>query len=116
MGFRVYATVLSTSSKGAQELESEFADKVVVLQMDVTNDDEVKQVYESVKKDLESSGHVLWAVVNNAAIFIASLLEWGSLDTYRQQFEVNVFGTVRVTRVFLPLIRASKGIKRIKID
>src|ERR1700712_1709656 len=103
MRFRVYATVLNTDSEGAQELASNpsFADKVVVLQMDVTKDENVNEVYEKVKKDLESSDHVLWAVVNNAGIMTTALLEWGSLDTYRQAFEVNVFGTVRVTRVFL---------------
>ena len=64
---------------------------------------------EKVKNDLKKSDHVLWAVVNNAGIATFGPLEWGSIDTYRQLFEVNVFGTVRVTRVFLPLIKASKG-------
>ena len=113
MGFKVYATVLNTDSPGAQELKTNaiFADKMIVLKMNVTNDTEVNEVYENVKKDVESSALVLWAVVNNAGVLTTAPLEWGSLNTYRQLFEVNVFGTVRVTRVFLPLIKTSKGEK-----
>ena len=77
--------------------------------MDVTNDGDVLQVYEKVKQDLERSGHQLWAVVNNAGINSLAPLEWGSIDNYYKHFEVMVFGTVRVTRVFLPLVRTSKG-------
>ena len=111
MGFRVYATVLNTNSRGAVELKTSaiFAEQMIVLQMNVTNDREVNEVYGRVKTDLQNSGHQLWAVVNNAGIFALAPLEWGSFETYRQLFEVNVFGTVRVTRVFLPLLKASQG-------
>ena len=111
MGFKVYATVLSTTSEGAQELISNplFENKIIVLQMDVTKDSDVSDVYHQIKNDLEKSGDVLWAVVNNAGILTCAPLEWGSFHRNRQLFEVNVFGTVRVTRVFLPLIRESKG-------
>ena len=83
MGFRVYATVLSTDSSGAKELETNaiFAKQMIILQMNVTNDREVNEVYGRVKTDLQSSGHQLWAVVNNAGITTFGPLEWGSLDT-----------------------------------
>ena len=116
MGFRVYATVLKADSPRAEELKTSatFADKMIVFQMDVTNDSEVNEVYERVRDDLQRSGHQLWSVVNNAGAFLFCPLDWGTVDTYRNIFEVNVFGTVGVTRVFLPLIRASKGIKKFK--
>ena len=77
--------------------------------MDVTNDDNVRKVYRQVSKDLDHNGDKLWAVVNNAGRFAFGHIEWGTLDTYNQVFNVNVFGTVRVTRTFLPLIKKSKG-------
>ena len=116
MEFKVYATVLSSSSFGAQELTKNavFSDKMTVLQMNITNDNEVNGVYQTVRNDLQNTGYELWAVVNNAGILKPGLAEWGTLDSnYHDQFEVNVFGAVRVTRVFLPLIRASKGIKHL---
>ena len=80
-----------------------------VLKMDVRNDEEVNTVFEDVKKDLKLNGDQLWAIVNNAGIIDFGHTEWGSLDSYKNTFEVNVFGLVRVTRTFLPLIRSSKG-------
>ena len=116
-GFRVYATVLSENSEGSKQLlrSAVFEDKMHVLEMDVTNDENVRRVYREVTKDLESNGDQLWAVVNNAGMFACGHIEWGTIDTYSRVFNVNVFGMVRVTRVFLPLIKQSKGIKHLFI-
>jgi len=109
-GFKVYATVHNSSSEGALALRGNAtnADKLIVLQMDVTKDNDVNDVLQKVKQDL-SSGYELWALVNNAGIGSYSPLEWGTMDRYHNVFEVNVFGLARVTRAFLPLIRKSKG-------
>ena len=40
---------------------------------------------------------------------LAAEFEWGSIDNIKSVFDVNVFGVIRVTREFLPLIRKSKG-------
>ena len=77
--------------------------------MDVTNDDNVKKVYQEVSRHLEQNGDKLWALVNNAGRFAFGHIEWGTLDNFKQVFDVNVFGVVRVTRTFLPLIKLSKG-------
>ena len=94
---------------------STFSDLMKVIKMDVRNDEEVNYVYEDIKKDLELSGDQLWAIVNNAGILDWGHTEWGTLDTYKNVFEVNTFGLVRVTRTFLPLIRSSKGINALFI-
>ena len=117
-GFRVYATVLSAANEGSKDLvkSAVFEDKMHVLEMDVTKDESMRSAYREVKKDLESNGDQLWALVNNAGMFACGHIEWGTLDTYKNVFEVNVFGVVRVTRVFLPLIKASKGIYQIYLN
>lgn len=51
----------------------------------------------------------LWAVVNNAGVSTFGEIEFTSMDTYRRVSEVNLWGTVRVTKAFLPLIRRAKG-------
>ncbi|CAG2104865.1 unnamed protein product [Medioppia subpectinata] len=112
-GFRVYATVVSESSAGAQQLASkaQFAHKMHVIGMDVTKDDQVKSAYEYVKSHLNENDHgdCLWVLVNNACLTADSYVEWGSPQIYEPIFAVNMFGVIRVTRTFLPLIRASKG-------
>lgn len=51
----------------------------------------------------------LWAVVNNAGVSTFGEVEFTSMDTYKQVSEVNLWGTIRVTKAVLPLIRKAKG-------
>lgn len=51
----------------------------------------------------------LWCLVNNAGIAIFTECEWCSMDTYQRSIEVNLLGTIRVTKAFLPLVRQSQG-------
>ena len=110
-GFRVYAIVMDPQSTGAKDLltGAGFEGKTKVMKMDVTDDEEVKGVYEQIKSDLQQNGEELWAVVNNAGIVTFGPLDWGSIEKYKKIFDVNTFGIARVTRAFLPLIRGSKG-------
>jgi NAD(P)-dependent dehydrogenase (short-subunit alcohol dehydrogenase family) len=51
----------------------------------------------------------LWAVVNNAGIQVVGEVEFCTMDIYHKVAEVNMFGMVRMTKAFLPLIRKNKG-------
>lgn len=53
----------------------------------------------------------LWGVVNNAGIDLYGDVEFLTLDLYRRVADVNLFGTISVTKTFLPLIRKSKGFR-----
>ena len=111
-GFRVYATVLDPNSMGSHQLleNCHFKDIITIIQMDVTNEQQIDNCFNTVKSDLEANGEQLWALVNNAGVVSFGLLEWGSFDQYQKLFDVNVFGVVRVTRKFIPLLRPSMGI------
>uniref|UniRef100_UPI00398EE472 17-beta-hydroxysteroid dehydrogenase type 2-like isoform X3 n=1 Tax=Pristiophorus japonicus TaxID=55135 RepID=UPI00398EE472 len=52
----------------------------------------------------------LWGVVNNAGVleFVADA-ELLPMNTYRRCMEVNYFGAVELTKMFLPLLRQAKG-------
>lgn len=54
----------------------------------------------------------LWAVVNNAGVSTFGEVEFTSMETYKQVSEVNLWGTIRVTKAVLPLIRRAKGQQR----
>ncbi|KAH6924652.1 hypothetical protein HPB50_021793 [Hyalomma asiaticum] len=58
---------------------------------------------------LDADGDALWAVVANAGVPSHGLLEWESMESIRKVFDVNVFGVVKVSKMFLPLLRKSKG-------
>lgn len=51
----------------------------------------------------------LWGLVNNAGVSTFGEVEFASLDNYKEVAEINLWGTVRVTKAFLPLIRRAKG-------
>jgi NAD(P)-dependent dehydrogenase (short-subunit alcohol dehydrogenase family) len=77
---------------------------VSVLALDVTSDDSVSAAV----KEVEARHGRLDVLVNNAGInggWVPALE--ATADVVRTCFETNVFGPVRVTRAFLPLLRRS---------
>ena len=58
---------------------------------------------------IEYSPLGLWAVVNNAAIERILDVDLVPIDQMKRVAEVNLYGMVRVTKAFIPMIRKSKG-------
>ncbi|XP_068604097.1 D-beta-hydroxybutyrate dehydrogenase, mitochondrial [Brachionichthys hirsutus] len=111
LGFKVFAGCLlkDKGGEGAKVLEDFHSDRMKVLQLDVCSDEQVNQAVAFIKDDLADSERGLWAVVNNAGVSTFGEIEFTSLDTYKQISEVNLWGTIRVTKAVLPLIRRAKG-------
>ncbi|MED6261410.1 (2R,3R)-2,3-butanediol dehydrogenase [Ataeniobius toweri] len=111
LGFTVFAGCLlkDKDGEGSKELEELHSDRMKVVQLDVCSDEQVKKAAEYIKGNLEDSQRGLWAVVNNAGVSTFGEVEFTSMDTYRQVSEVNLWGTIRVTKAVLPLIRRAKG-------
>ncbi|XP_023850546.1 D-beta-hydroxybutyrate dehydrogenase, mitochondrial [Salvelinus sp. IW2-2015] len=106
-GFVVFAGCLFPNGDGAQTLHRESSSNMNILKLDVTKDEDVTQARTVVQSNLPEKG--LWAVVNNAGISDWSETEWNSIDDYRNIAEVNLFGSIRTSLAFLPLVRTSKG-------
>ena len=51
----------------------------------------------------------LWAVVNNAGIGCPAPFEWETVEEMKRTVDVNLWGTVSVTKAFLPLLKRTKG-------
>lgn len=99
-GMRVFAGVRKFSSElGAIE-------RVEQVELDVSGQDSIHSARGEVERQLGDRAG-LFALVNNAGIGEAAPLE--VTDNFRRIFEVNVFGTVAVTREFLPLLRRDRG-------
>ncbi|XP_058488901.1 D-beta-hydroxybutyrate dehydrogenase, mitochondrial [Solea solea] len=111
LGFTVFAGCLlkDEGGEGAKELEEFHSDRMKVVQLDVRSEEQVNQAVEYVQENLQNSERGLWAVVNNAGVSTFGEVEFTSLDTYKQVSEVNLWGTIRVTKAVLPLIRRAKG-------
>lgn len=73
--------------------------------MDVTDDDSVSRAVAAV---IEQEGRVD-VVVNNAGIAIAGAVEDCAIADAQEQFDVNLFGALRVCRAVLPAMRRQRA-------
>jgi NAD(P)-dependent dehydrogenase (short-subunit alcohol dehydrogenase family) len=96
-GFRVYGT--------SRRPQTAAPDNLTMLTADVTDDRSVEQTIAAVL-DREDR---LDIVVNNAGMGVAGPVESTSIAEAKSQFEVNFFGTLRVCRAALPVMRAQKS-------
>lgn len=82
-----------------------FGERFLELNMDVTNLSQVKEAQEEI---LKRFGHID-ILINNAGYGLFGALEDLKDVEIRYQMEVNFFGTVNVTKTFLPLIMKARG-------
>ncbi|WP_276978830.1 SDR family NAD(P)-dependent oxidoreductase, partial [Flavobacterium filum] len=107
-GHMVIATMRDTNGKNAQQAQQlelwakEHNLKLGVLELDVTSDESVNSAKE---KALQLTNDKIDVVINNAGVFGGGLVENFELADYKHLYEVNVFGSVRVTNAFLPTLR-----------
>lgn len=81
---------------------------VAMVDLDVTSDSSVASVAERILAD---HGHVD-VLVNNAGVGSAGAAEESSIEQVQHIFDVNLFGTMRMTNAVLPAMRA-RGAGRI---
>jgi NAD(P)-dependent dehydrogenase (short-subunit alcohol dehydrogenase family) len=99
-GYRVFGSVRREND--ASVLAAGWPATFVPLVFDVTDEAALPRVVEQVQSIVGAQG--LRALVNNAGIAHNGPLWLQPMSEIRQQFEVNVFGMIMVTRAFLPLL------------
>jgi NAD(P)-dependent dehydrogenase (short-subunit alcohol dehydrogenase family) len=104
LGFRVFAGVRKPAD--GEALEAAAGGQLRHLALDVAD---AASVEAAAKGLADATGERLIGLVNNAGITVTGPLEGLTVDDWRRQFEVNVFGQVAVTRALLPMLRAAKG-------
>ncbi len=77
------------------------------LLIDVTDEASITNALNGIRKLLDKAKEI--HLVNNAGIAVAGPIEGVPISRWREQFDVNVFGLVRATQIFLPYIRATRG-------
>lgn len=98
-GYRVAALDVDTSNLDA--LGERYGQQVRVYGCDVTRDRDVDATIADVR---DAWGHVD-VLVHNAGIFNFGLMQDRSLADTREEFEVNVFGALRLVHAVLPGMR-----------
>jgi NAD(P)-dependent dehydrogenase (short-subunit alcohol dehydrogenase family) len=95
-GHRVYASMRATSGPGA-----ELAETCELVELDVSDGDSVQR---AVKRIVDREGR-LDVVVNNAGYVLWGPIEETPIEEIQREFDVNVFGALRVARAAAPVMR-----------
>ena len=103
-GWQVFAGVRKPMD--AKRIKAASEDIKTIL-LDVTRPKEIAKAKVAILKIVGDDG--LQGLVNNAGIAIAGPLEFLPIKELRRQFEVNLFGLVKLTQALLPLLRAGRG-------
>lgn len=114
-GMHVIATMrtLQTEQKLRQDAEDRgVAGRLTILQMDVTNHDQVEKAKEYVDKQFNR----LDVLVNNAGFCQGGFVEDLTFSKWKKQMDVNVDGTFQVTKQMLPLLKRSEKAHIINIS
>jgi len=104
-GYSVVATMRDVAGKNADAAKYlKTFPNIEVLELDITQEGSVKAAVDQIINRHEK----IDVLVNNAGVYGSGLLEGYSLDQFKKIFEVNVYGTLRVTNAVLPGMRKAK--------
>jgi NAD(P)-dependent dehydrogenase (short-subunit alcohol dehydrogenase family) len=107
-GWRVFATMRDPARKEPLERalkDAGLSERVSFVQLDVTD---LASIEAAVKSVLAETGNALDAVVHNAGIAVAGVLEDLSDADIRRVMDTNFFGVLNLTRALLPTFRAQR--------
>lgn len=99
---------VAATSRNIKELIDQIGnqnDSFLPLQVDITNNEEVKKAIETT---IATFGKID-VIVNNAGYYLVGSIEEISDEEFRKTIDVNLFGTVNVIRNVMPFLRQQKS-------
>jgi NAD(P)-dependent dehydrogenase (short-subunit alcohol dehydrogenase family) len=104
-GYQVYGTALSPIE--ASEVSRASGGRAVLFECDVTDEAVVQRFTQNVSASLGEAG--LDLLISNVGTLTPGPMETLTVDALRREFEIDVFGAVRVINAFLPWVRKARG-------
>jgi NAD(P)-dependent dehydrogenase (short-subunit alcohol dehydrogenase family) len=105
-GFHTYASMRNLEkAKDLTQITSKENLPLQVIQLDVDDD---KSVKDAIYK-IENEQGKIDVVVNNAGYLLIGPLEELSIEEFKEQFETNFFGAIRVIKEVLPIMRRQRA-------
>ncbi|RMG82776.1 MAG: SDR family NAD(P)-dependent oxidoreductase, partial [Bacteroidetes bacterium] len=103
-GYFVFGSV--RKKEDADRLEQTFGDQFKALIFDVRDNDAIQHSADLVRQTIGEEN--LAGLINNAGVAIFGPLQHIPISEFETQFDINVFGILRVTQAFLPLLGADR--------
>ena len=105
-GFYTYVTMRNLDkSKAITNIKQKEKLSLEVLKLDVTTDESAS---EAIQKITHDQGRID-VLVNNAGYALVGPFEELAIEEFKEQFETNVFGVIRVTQAVLPIMRRQRS-------
>ncbi|GLV40225.1 shroud [Carabus blaptoides fortunei] len=110
LGFTVIAGCLNRNSVGAIQLQKICNKQIVLLQIDITNSESIENAVKFLENYMnEHKYSELFALINNAGILVFGEFEWNTEKQIMKIFDINVIGTMNLTKALLPMLRKYSG-------
>lgn len=100
-GYRVFAT-----ARKPEDVERLKDMGFEACRLDIADSDSIRKAVEQV---LDATGGKLYGLFNNAGFGQPGAVEDLSREVLREQFETNVFGTLELTNLILPVMRGQEA-------
>lgn len=110
IGFTVFAGFKNVAENAdAELLTEECSARVRVVQIDASSDSQMQEAVKFIENNLPGGANGLWALLHCDQWNAIGELEWIPEQVLRKALDTNIIGTVRITQIFLPIIRRGKG-------
>ncbi|HYG93220.1 MAG TPA: SDR family NAD(P)-dependent oxidoreductase [Nocardioides sp.] len=99
------ALAAAWEGRGAEVLRTDLVDAEGIRRLDITSDDD----WAATRDHVERTWGGLDVLVNNAGVAGGGRLDVADVDEWQWITETNLFGAVRGTRAFVPLLKRQRG-------
>ena len=105
-GFHTFATMRNTKKSDSLEeiIKKERLD-LSIRELDVNDDTSIENTINCIKREANR----IDVLINNAGYGLVGFFEDLTLDEIRNQFEVNFFGVLNITKKIIPIMRLQKS-------
>ncbi|CAH0550685.1 unnamed protein product [Brassicogethes aeneus] len=109
-GYTVFAGFFSLESEGAKQIKQSYDQNVISFSLDITKEESIKKAVMTLENFLlNNPKYSLYALINNAGVMVFGEFEWLTEKLIENQINVNLCGTMRLTKAFCPMLRKYQG-------
>lgn len=95
------------NEKDAAELEKEYQNSFKKTILDITRDEDIENCSKEISTIINKNN--LTALVNNSGIALGGPLMHQDINEIKQQFEINLFGLIKLTQKIFPYLKRKDG-------
>uniref|UniRef100_A0A1B6DNT4 Uncharacterized protein n=1 Tax=Clastoptera arizonana TaxID=38151 RepID=A0A1B6DNT4_9HEMI len=111
LGLHVFATVLNPDGEAGKHLNQlgSRTERLHVVKVDISDKQSILKGVEKVEQLLKNEDLKLHCLINNAGVMVFAESEWQTENLIRDQIQINLIGTIMVTKLFSSLLRKHQG-------